>query len=78
MCDGLKVLICSDVEYDKLIAEIYHHDRYVALISKEDGPNQLAVEFPGPGMNEDVVTRKVDLVWLEAALAAARRKLIGE
>lgn len=76
MCDGLKVLICSDVGYDKLIAEIYHDGKYVALISQEDGPDRLVVEFPGPGMNEQAIARQVDLAWLEAALPAAKRKLI--
>ena len=78
MCNGLKVLICSDVGYDKLIAEIYCDDKYVALISQEDGADRLAVEFPGPGMNEEAIARKVDLAWVEAALPAARRKLLGD
>ena len=30
----------------------------------------LVVEFSGPGMNEQAITRQVDLAWLEAALPA--------
>jgi len=76
MCEGLRVQICSDVDYDNLIAEIYYRGKYVALISQENGPDKLVVEFPGPDMNEDVIIREVDFDWLLNALREAKIKLI--
>ena len=76
MYEGLRVLICSNVEYNNLIAEIYSHGKYVALVSQEKGPDKLVVEFPGPDQNEAAIIRKVDLDWFEYALQQAKIKLI--
>jgi hypothetical protein len=74
----LKIVICSDVDYDNLIAEIYYDDKFVALISQEEGPSKLKVEFSGPTQNEEAILRKVDLDWFQHALEEAKEKLIGE
>ena len=31
-----EILICSDCNYDNLIAEIYIDDKYIALVSYDD------------------------------------------
>lgn len=78
MCAKLKVTVCSDQDYDELIAEIYHDEKFVALISQEKGRNKLYVEFPGPDNIEEMVVKKVSLDWLQDALEKAKIELIGE
>lgn len=78
MHEGLRVLICSNVEYNNLIAEIYSHGKYVALVSQEEGPDRLVVEFPGPDQNEDAIIREVNFDWFEYALRQAKNKLIEQ
>lgn len=73
-----RIQICSDIDYENLIAEIYVDDRYVALVSREDRAGPFLVEFPGPDQNEAVIARKVDFQTLVAALDDARAKLGAE
>lgn len=44
--NNLKMQICSDVDYENLIAEIYLEDKFIALISQENGIGNFMVEFP--------------------------------
>lgn len=74
----LRVQVCSDVDYDNLIAEIYCDEKFVALISQEEGVSNLKVELPGPNQNEAAVIRKVDLDWFQKALQEAKKKLIED
>ncbi len=71
-------IIASDGELDHLCAEIYYDDKYIARISQEQGPQQKVLEFPGPGLVEDVIVRSVDLAGFRRALVLAERKLAGE
>lgn len=72
----LRIDICSDIDYDWLIAEIYCDGKFVALLSQEGGPDHLMVEFLGVSDEESSV-RKVGLDWLVNALMAARQRLGG-
>ncbi|WP_314205776.1 hypothetical protein [Capnocytophaga bilenii] len=36
ICMKKEILICSDCNYDNLIAEIYIDDKYIALVSYDD------------------------------------------
>ena len=45
-----EILICSDCNYDNLVAEIYIDDKYIALV---ETPTIKLI-------NEDMVTHKVD------------------
>ena len=40
-----EILICSDCNYDNLVAEIYIDDKYIALVSYDDNGN-FFVEIP--------------------------------
>ena len=71
----LRVQVCSDIDYENLIAEIYVDDQYVALVSREESNGPLLVEFPGPNQNEAVIARKVEFQSLMAALYEAHAKL---
>jgi len=73
----IKIMICSDTDYDQLIAEMYVDDKYIGLISQERGPNNLVVEFPGPDQYEAVITREVEIEILLEALSKAKKELIG-
>ena len=72
-----KILICSDVDYDHLIAEIYLGDKFVALISQEAGKDKLQIEFPRIGLNQAAVCEKLELDYFLSAVEEAKRKLIG-
>lgn len=39
------IIIGSPVDYDKLVAEIRVDGKYLALISQENGPDKMKVEF---------------------------------
>ena len=71
----LRIDICSDTDYEKLVAEIYCDNKFVALISQES--EQLMLEFPSSASVENQTTRAVDLKWFEKALAEAKQKLVG-
>lgn len=69
------VVIASDPDHEKVYAEIYCNDRFVALVSQEHGPHVKVLELPGPGLDEQLVSRKVDLVGFQQALEQAARML---
>ncbi|WP_230507140.1 hypothetical protein, partial [Serratia montpellierensis] len=67
----LKIIVSSDVDYEKLIAEIYCDEEFIALLQQEDGDNNIKVEFsPNIGV--------VDFDWLQQALLEARRTLLNK
>ncbi|HCB1762810.1 MULTISPECIES: hypothetical protein [Citrobacter] len=67
----LKIIVASDVDYEKLIAEIYCDEEFIALLQQEDGENNIKVEF-SPNI------RVVDFDWLQQALLEARRAVIAQ
>jgi hypothetical protein len=77
MNSAIKILVCSDTDYEQLIAEIYIDNKFVALVSQDNGVNDLQVEFPGCDQNQDAVGRKFDFNLFRDALERARTELIG-
>lgn len=73
MEQGLRIIIVSDQEHEKVVAEIYREDKFVALVSQDDGIP--IVEMPGPGMDEEYITRTLPLQHLCDALEIAVKKL---
>ena len=60
ICMKKEILICSDCNYNNLIAEIYIDDKYIALVSYDDNGN-FFVETPTIKLiKDDMVTHKVD------------------
>ena len=60
ICMKKEILICSDCNYNNLVAEIYINDKYIALVSYDDNGN-FFVETPSVKLiNEDLITHKVD------------------
>jgi hypothetical protein len=74
--NDIKITVCSDLDYDHLIAEIYIADRFVALISQEEGKENLKIEFPRVGMTENAICEKAGLVQFMEAVEIARRRLV--
>ena len=59
MNERIKITICSDTDYEQLIAEIYIDGKFVALISQENGADNLQLEFPDSNQNDTIISRKV-------------------
>ncbi|MGM7652332.1 hypothetical protein C3460_02895 [Serratia marcescens] len=67
----LKIIVASDVDYEKLIAEIYCDEEFIALLQQEDGDDNIKFEF-----SPNIVV--VDFDWLQQALLEARRTLLNK
>lgn len=78
MHNEIKILICSDIDYEQLIAEVYIGGKFVALISQDEGASNLKVIFPDCDQNETAIARKVDYSTLHVALEKARRELVEQ
>lgn len=72
----IKIIVCSDTDYEQLIAEIYIDGKFVALLSQDDGIDNLSVEFAGCDQNQTAITRRVKYVDIHAALELARVELL--
>ena len=75
MAKEYNFLIANDDEHKKVFIEIYYNDKFVALINQEQGLNNLEIEFPGEGLVEDLIIRKVPLKIFLELVAEAGKKL---
>ena len=73
----IEILLSSDCDYEELTAEIFFDGKFIALLNQDDGPENLKIEFPAPGVDETMVLRKIDLSILERALTLAKKKIQG-
>lgn len=71
MNNSYKVIVCSDVNYEELIAEIYIDDNFIALLSQEEGDTKTKIEFFSNGVEK----LSVDLNIFEEALNYAKQRL---
>ena len=76
--EKFEILIASDPDHEEVAAEIYVNGKFVALINQDEGYDQLLLELPGPGLNEQEIERNVDLDGFLEAIGAARKRLIGK
>lgn len=74
----IRILLSSDSDYEKLIAEIYYEDKFIALLNQDEGLDSMKIEFPDLNVKENLVLRKVDLEIFEEALKEAKRKIKAE
>ena len=77
MNERIKILVCSDTEYEQLIAEIYIDGKFIALLSQENGADDLQLEFPDRAQNFAIISRKVDCSLLRIGIEAAQTQLVG-
>jgi hypothetical protein len=78
MDGNYELIIADDPDHDKVFAEIYRDNKFLALISQEDGPDRLKVELPGPGLDESQIVRQLPLADFIAVLGQAAKKLLGK
>lgn len=71
-----RIQICSDADYEELIAEISIDGKFVALVARHAN-GALVVDFPRV-QNEDAVAKRVHFSTLMEALGAARIELLGD
>jgi hypothetical protein len=72
---GYTIMICSDVDYEHVYAEICFDEDFIVVVSQEDGPERLKIEFlkqvgNWPG-------RQVDLDKFLRAVGEAKQRLVG-
>jgi len=72
------VIIASDPEHEKVFAEIQCDNKFLALISQEEGEDRLLVELPGLGLDEYCVVRQARLTDFIDVLNQAADKLVGK
>jgi len=72
---GIEILLCSDCDYEKLVAEIYYDGKFIALLNQDEGIDKIRIEFPGAVVLEEMVLRKMDLAVFEEGLALAKKIL---
>jgi hypothetical protein len=72
----VRIQICSDSTHDRLIAEIYVRDKFVALLSQENGLDNIRIESPDECAYESAISRSVELKLFMEAVNMAKRKLI--
>ncbi|MDH5565005.1 MAG: hypothetical protein OEY91_15455 [Nitrospirota bacterium] len=72
---GIEILLCSDCDYEKLVAEILYDGKSIALLNQDEGIDKIRIEFPGAVVLEEKVLRKIDLAVFEEGLALAKKRL---
>jgi hypothetical protein len=67
-----RITVCSDPGYEDLVAELYCQDKFIGLISQENGEHRLHIAQEPVDSAAELV---VSLDEFEAALGLARRRL---
>ena len=73
MNEPVVVEIASDQTHEKFVAEIVVDGKFVCVLSNDH--DELIVEFPGPGLDESLVTRTVSLESLLRGVEIAKARL---
>jgi len=60
MIDEYKIIIASDFEHEKVFAEIYKNGKFIALVSQENGIDNLEIEFPDNSVDQSLILRKIN------------------
>ena len=72
---NIKIEIASDIDFNKLIAEIYINDKYFCLISQENGVDSLELINPNYNKNSNII-RNIPIKILNKSIKLAIEKLI--
>ena len=70
-----EIIISSDSNHDKVYAEIYYKDKFVALVSQENKARGLEIEFPGTDVDQNLVSRNIPLNKFKELLERATAEL---
>ena len=74
----IKIILSSDNNYEKLVAEIYHRDKFVALMNQDKGREGIVIEFPDSDVDQNLISRKIELTVFAEALDLAKRRLLSQ
>ncbi|MBL8872549.1 MAG: hypothetical protein JNK90_22420 [Planctomycetaceae bacterium] len=69
----VEVEIASDQEHEKVVAEVLVDGKFVCIVSNDY--DELLVELPGPGLDENLVARTVSLENLLRGIELAKSRL---
>jgi len=75
---GFEVILASGPDHERLTAEIFFDDKFVALVSQEQKLGEFNLELPSLGLDESLIQRKVELTGFQEAITLARKRLTGE
>jgi hypothetical protein len=67
-----RIIISSDDEYEDLCAEIYYEDQFIAILTQEQGFENLKIEFYPYQMGVNLVFKFAEF---ENALNSAKKTL---
>jgi hypothetical protein len=71
----IEIQVCSDVDYERLIVELYLGGKYVCLISQEQGVQNLLIELPESVMDTSDRGLKYDLAKFLEGIRLAKNEL---
>lgn len=71
MENKISTLIASDENHDKIFIEIYVDNKFLAIVSQEDGIDNLVVEFPESNLDTNFILRTCRLSVLMDAIHTA-------
>lgn len=72
---GISVILISDTNYEKLIAEIYFNGCFVALLNQDAGLDALEIQFSSVSDKEEAILRHLPLSEFQIAIEIAKAKL---
>jgi len=70
-----EIIIASEPDHERLVAEIYYDRKFALLVSQERAVGQFDLETPGPGLDESLIARRVPLDLLQPMIKAACEQL---
>ena len=73
-----RTMIASDEDHEKVFAEIFCDDKFVAIVNQEGGLRNLTIEFPNSNLDENAICRNVSMIGFMQALTEAKSRLCGE
>ena len=78
MKDDFKIVIASDIDFEELVAEIYHGDIFLALISQDKGSENLSIVLAKMVEENYKMCLEIGLDDFLKAISAAKQKLVGK
>jgi hypothetical protein len=70
----VKTRVCSDLDYEEMVADICYNDQTIAMITQENGIDKMEIEIFPP--SEEVTSSKYLLDEYIQALLSAKEWLI--
>lgn len=68
-----QIIIGSPIDYEELVAYIIIEDKYIGMLTQEEGENKLKIEF-----FEELKVKEVDFYIFMEALQVAKEGLLGK